>query len=87
VVNLGSVRNPLGIEGLPDGYEPVQTIMFVFLFVAAISTLVLRLRRTTGIERQQIKWPAYAEVVAAGSSVLQYPISEAMGLRWLEWAA
>src|SRR5918996_421098 len=37
--NLGSIRNPLGIEGLPDGDKPVQIIMFAFLFVAAVSTL------------------------------------------------
>jgi uncharacterized membrane protein len=85
IVNLGPVRNPLGIEGLPGGYKPVQTIMFALLFVAAVSTLVLRLRRARGIERQQIKWPAYTAVVAAGSSVLTETISEAIGLRWLEW--
>jgi hypothetical protein len=84
--NLGSIRNPLGIEGLPDGDKPVQTIMFALLFVAAVSTLGLRLRRTSGIEHQQIKWPAYTAVIATGSSFLQYTVSDAMGLRWLEWA-
>jgi hypothetical protein len=83
--NLGSIRNPLGIEGLPDGYKPVQTIMFALLFVAAVSTLGLRLRRSKGIEHQQIKWPAYTAVIAAGSSFLQSTVSDAMGLRWLEW--
>jgi hypothetical protein len=55
IVDLGSIRNPLGIEGLPSGYKPVQTIMPVLLFVGAVSTLGLRLRRTRGIEHQQIK--------------------------------
>ena len=86
IVNLGSIRNPLGIESLPGGYKPVQTIMFALLFVAAVSTLGLRLRRARGIEHQQIKWPAYTAVVAAGGSVLTETISEAIGLRWLEWA-
>jgi hypothetical protein len=87
IVNLGSIRNPLGIEGLPSGNKPVQTIMPALLFVAAVSTLGLRLRRTRGIERQQIKWPAFVAVVAAGGSVLyDTAISEAIGLRWLEWA-
>ena len=85
--NLGSIRNPLGIEALPSGFKPVQTIMLALLFVAALSTLVVRLRRARGIERQQIKWPAFTVVVVAGSSFLSdTAISEAIGLRWLEWA-
>src|SRR5215213_12026865 len=85
--NLGSIHNPLGIEGLPCGYKPVQTIMSALLLVAAVSTLGLRLLRTRGIEHQQIKWPAFVAVVAAGGSVLHdTAISKAIGLRWLEWA-
>jgi hypothetical protein len=85
IVNLGSIRNPLGIEGLPSGSKPVQTIMSVLLFVAAVSTLGLRLHRARGVERQQIKWPAYTAVVATGGSLLyDTAISEAIGLRWLE---
>jgi hypothetical protein len=85
--NLGSIRNPLGIESLPRGYKPVQTIMSALLLVAAVSTLGLRLVRTRGIERQQIKWPALIAVMAAGGSLLyDTAISEAIGLRWLEWA-
>ena len=48
IVNLGSIRNPLGIEGLPSGNKPVQTIMPALLFVAAVSTLGLRLHRARG---------------------------------------
>jgi len=85
--SLGSIRNPLGIEGLPSGYKPLQTIMPALLFVAAGSTLGLRLLRTRGIERQQIKWPAFTAVMATGGSVLyDTAISEAIGSRWLEWA-
>jgi len=84
--NLGSIHNPLGIEGLPRGYKPVQTIMSALLLVAAVSTLGLRLLRTRGIEHQQIKWPAFVAVMAAVGSILyDTAISEAIGLRWLEW--
>jgi hypothetical protein len=84
--NLGSIPNPLGIEGLPDGYYAVST-MSALVLVAAVSTLGLRLLRARGIERQQIKWPAFVAVVAAvGSIFYDTAISEAIGLRWLEWA-
>jgi hypothetical protein len=86
IVSLGSIRNPLGIEGLPSADNPLA-IMSVLLFVAAVSTFVLRLRQARGIERQQIKWPAYTAVVVAGGSVLYVTaISEAIGSRLLEWA-
>jgi hypothetical protein len=85
--NLGSIHNPLGIESLPRGYKAVQTIMTALLLVAAVSTLGLRLHRTRGIERQQIKWPAFVAVMAAAGSILyDTAISEAIGSRWLEWA-
>ena len=81
IVNLGSIPNPLGIEGLPDGYYVVST-MSALVLVAAVSTLGLRLLRTRGIERQQIKWPAFVAVVAAvGSIFYDTAISEAIGLR------
>src|SRR5215207_77896 len=85
IVSLGPIRNPLGIEGLPSAYKPVQTIMFALLLVVAVSTFVLRLRWARGIERQQIKWPAYTAVLAASGSVLTYTISEAISSWWLEW--
>jgi hypothetical protein len=87
IVNLGSIPNPLGIEGLPNGYKAVSTIMSALVLVAAVSILGLRLLRTRGIEHQQIKWPAFVAVVAAVGSILyDTAISEAIGLRWLEWA-
>jgi hypothetical protein len=49
-----SFPNPLGIEGLPNLYRPVQTLVLASGLVAAASVMVGR-RNTTGIERQQIK--------------------------------
>jgi hypothetical protein len=85
VLSLGSIRNPLGIEGLPKANEPVQAIMFALMFVAVASSLFVRLRRARGIVRQQIKWPAYTAAMAATGSILTYTIAEATGAQWIEW--
>jgi hypothetical protein len=78
-----SVRNPLGIEGLPNVYEQLQALMFALIFVASASLLV-RLHHARGVERQQIKWVAYAGALAAGASLPTYTVLEAMDLWWLE---
>jgi hypothetical protein len=86
VINsLPSIRNPLGNEALPNANDPVQIIMFALLFGAVAPSLFVRLRRARGIERQQIKWPAYTAVMAATGSVLTYIIAEAVGAPWLGW--
>jgi hypothetical protein len=78
-----SVRNPLGIESLPNVYEQLQALMFALIFVASVSLLV-RLHHARGVERQQIKWVAYAGALAASASLPTYTIFEAMDVRWLE---
>jgi hypothetical protein len=78
-----SVRNPLGIEGLPNFYEQLQALMFVLIFVASASLLV-RLHHARGAVRQQIKWVAYAGALAGGASLPTYTVLEAVDLRWLE---
>ena len=83
--SLGTIRNPLGYESLPRANEPVQTMVFALLFVVVAPSLTVRMRRARGIERQQIKWPAYTAVMAATGSVLTYTIAEAVGAQWLEW--
>ncbi|HLL39014.1 MAG TPA: hypothetical protein VK357_05025, partial [Rubrobacteraceae bacterium] len=71
VDGLGSIRNPLGIEGFTSGYKAVLYPMAPFLFAAAALSVFVRLRRATGVERQQIKWFAYAAVVMAITVFLQ----------------
>jgi hypothetical protein len=50
-----SIRNPFGMESLPNLNEHLQALMFALIFVAAAS-LVARLHQAIGVERQQIKW-------------------------------
>jgi hypothetical protein len=72
---LGPIPNPLGWEAATDVLRPVnataQVLATLLLGVAAVS-MVLRLRRASGVQRQQLKWLAYAAVVLAGYFVLVY---------------
>jgi hypothetical protein len=79
---LDLIENPLGIEGLPIGRKPVQALVFTGGLVAS-ATLILRLRRGSWVERQQIKWLAYAATASAGGSILTYTPPEAIGARWV----
>jgi hypothetical protein len=83
ILSLVSIHNPLGIEGLPNVYQQLQALMFALIFVASAS-LVVRLHHTRGVERQQIKWVAYAGALAASASLPTYTVFEATDLRWLE---
>src|SRR5215211_6827967 len=85
IVALGPIHNPLGIEGLPNAYESVQALMLTLVFLATTS-LFVRLRRTGGVEHQQIKWFAYAAATAASGAILTYTLSTTIGARWLELA-
>src|SRR5215211_691467 len=84
VLGLPAIRNPLGIEGLPNAYKPVQALMLVLIGVAAASLLMRRLY-ARGVERQQIKWFTYATAVATSGAILKYIISEPLDLVWISW--
>ena len=77
---------PIGIEVATDVLNPVETILYALALVAMASLLV-RLRRSKGVERQQVKWFTYAVVVLAISAILAYMVSETMGIRWLGWVS
>jgi hypothetical protein len=85
--SLGPIRNPLGIEGLTQFYTAVLYTMSPALFIAAACSLFVRLRRAVGVERQQLKWLAYAVGGLAIVSILII-ISIAIDTpRWYEWVA
>jgi hypothetical protein len=82
VLGLPAIRNPLGIEGLPNAYKPVQVLMLVLIAIS-VASLLMRRVYARGVERQQTKWFTYTTAVAASGAILQYIISEPLGLVWL----
>jgi hypothetical protein len=84
---LGPIRNPLGIEGFTQFYKAVVYTMSPALFLAAAFSLVVRLRQAVGVERQQLKWLAYA---AGGLVIVTILVIITIALdtpRWYEWVA
>jgi hypothetical protein len=71
---LGPVQNPLGIKGFSNIYDVVLSFMSTVLYVAVASSLIVRLRRASGVERQQIKWFAYAAAATISGITLAYVI-------------
>jgi len=83
---LGQIRNPLGIEGFTNIYD-VVFFTVPLLYAAVASSLFLRLRRAGGVERQQIKWFAYAAAATVGGLVLAYMIPNSIDTPpWFERA-
>src|SRR5918994_4897012 len=63
---LGPIRNPLGVKGFTSIYKALLYIISTVALGAVVLSVFMRLRHAIGVERQQIKWFAYA---AAGSVI------------------
>jgi signal transduction histidine kinase len=65
--NLDFVRNPLYVAHPPPilvGLVGILTVALVLGILGSIAQLVVRLRRSRGEEREQLKWFAYAGIMA-----------------------
>jgi hypothetical protein len=86
VEGLGPIRNPLGIEGFSNFSNSILLNMVALvLVVAAALSVFVRLHRAKGIERQQIKWFAYATAAAVMGLVLAEIIPDVIDVPlWFE---
>jgi hypothetical protein len=75
-LRLTFVRNPLGVESRIMGllYEFVN-IVFPLLIVASGIAVIVRFRRSSGDERQQLKWFAYAVAVMCVVFVIWFSLT------------
>jgi signal transduction histidine kinase len=82
-VGYPNLRNPLGVEGLKP-FTDVLVRVFVLLLALCVAasavSLVLRYRRSRGIERLQLKWLAATAGVVAGLAGLANAVS--IGTSW-----
>src|SRR5919107_5191621 len=76
--------NPLGIERLPNASKEIEAFMYALVAVGA-SSMLARLRYAGRIERQQIKWFAYATAVAISGVILKNSVYPAVGVTWVWW--
>jgi hypothetical protein len=63
LANFWPVLNPLGAMATPGWWPAMVRLGFglmVLAMIASVSSLVLRLRRAGQVERQQLKWVAFA---------------------------
>jgi hypothetical protein len=80
-----SIPNPLGVEGLPNLYRPVQTLVLA-LGLAAAASVVIGRRKAAGIERLQVKWLLYASAIWFGGNVLKNTVISPLGeVSWGLW--
>jgi hypothetical protein len=84
---LPSVANPFGASGmvarLADGLVGAAAVLLPLAVVASVGALIIRLRRATGAERQQLKWFASAAALVA---VIAIPVLPAQVLAPTGWA-
>lgn len=72
------VSNPFGLDSLPDWWYSVfstaSSISVFFLCFAGIASMIVRLKRSAGDERQQMKWLAYFLATAVAVQLLFFEL-------------
>jgi hypothetical protein len=87
--SLLDVANPFGIEGAHALLDTLGDVGFFLTLAAAVAgavSLVFRLRRSRGDERQQLKWFAFAGAVccaAFATGPVWWSLPPSSGLGWI----
>jgi hypothetical protein len=79
--NYPGARNPVGVEGaapLLEGIETAGTGLALVALLLALVAMIVRFRRSIGVERQQLKWIVYTGALAAGGFAITLFLSGAL---------
>ncbi len=77
VSSWGTQPNPFGLEGAESLWNALIAIGSMLLIIGvfgSMAAVVVRFRRSRGIERAQMKWLAYAAVVVLGFGIVLLPL-------------
>jgi hypothetical protein len=81
------IDNPIGIEGLASPSNLTVFVAFEVLFAIGVgggaASVVVRLRRSRGVERRQLEWFAYVTALFFGGAMLTGVVSDVSGVGWL----
>ena len=84
---ITAIDNPFGLEGLQDVKNLVDAFLEALSYgvfgLAAVVSLYFRYRRVGRVERQQIKWFAYAGAVLLLGAVLLYAGPDSADGAWI----
>jgi len=84
---ITSIDNPFGVEGLGDFKNLVdgslEALSYGVLGVAGVVSLYIRFRHAVQVERQQIKWLAYAGTVLLTGAILLYAGPDSLSMVWI----
>jgi hypothetical protein len=71
-----AIDNPAAIHGAVGRFlgslDPLFTALAGILFAASVTALVLRFRRSRGLERQQLKWVVYTSAIGVSGILLAF---------------
>ena len=74
------IENPLGVAGgVVEVASTLGTVLGAVAVVLAAASVVVRLRRARGAERQQLKWFAYVGVLAAACLFVAVLVGSVLG--------